>query len=507
MTMKKTLFLPLLLFIGLFFVSCSKDDMDDNSKNPNVELPGTEPVDSVDLEIKDFVWKAMNNVYLYKSEIPELANNYFSTQADLNNWLETWDTPEDLFYDGLVADQDRFSWIVDDYEELERTFQASEKSAGFKYQFIYAPDSDFKVLASVIFVSPDGPADMAGLKRNDLISAVNGTEINVNNYQTIFNSDNLDLTISTIENGNVVASGDPVTVNKIEFKEKPIAVDKVFTVDGIKIGYIYLSTFLGEFGIDDAKLNDAFAEFKSENIDELVVDLRYNQGGYGAFASDLATMVTGQFEGDIFTKEVWNTEYQDYFLQNDPEFLYTRFSSTLDNGDAINSLNLDKVYIIETDRSYSASEMFLVGLEPYVDVVHVGTNTGGKFMGSYTIYDSETLFTKENINPDHKYALQPLVFKYANADGYTDFVDGLTPDIEIDEDYYNLGQLGDLNEPLLARTIDAITGQTNSSGLISRKSNALKSHKIFMEDDKGYLIGSNKSVETFLKKKVNSVEN
>ena len=376
--MKKTLLL-LFFLAGLLFVSCSKDDLNDKS---TAELPGQEPDDNVKLEIKDFVWKAMNDVYLYKSKIPELADDYFATQGDLNDYLESWDSPEDLFYDGLVADDvDRFSWIVDDYEELEREFQGSNKSAGFKYQFVYAPESESQVVASVIFVSLDGPADIAGLKRGDLISEVNGVEINIDNYRNIFNSDNLELGLSTIQNGSLVSSGDLISVTKTEFKEKPIAVNEVFTVDGIKIGYLYLSSFLGEFGIDDVKLNEAFGKFKSENINKLIVDLRYNQGGYSIFANDLASMVTGQFEGEIYTQQMYNENYQNYFLQEDPEYLYERFPSTLENGDAINSLGLNEIYIIETGRSYSASEKFLIGLEPYIDVVHVGASTGGKFQG------------------------------------------------------------------------------------------------------------------------------
>jgi hypothetical protein len=52
----------------------------------------------------------------------------------------------------------------------------------------------------------------------------------------------------------------------------------------------------------------------------------------------------------------------------------------------------------------------------------------------------------------------PLVFKTANANGVTDYVDGLPPDLELIEDYSNLGQLGDVDEPLLAAAIAVITG-------------------------------------------------
>ena len=481
--------MPLFL-LGIFFTSCSKDDVTDDAGDRTEEVEQT--VETRNLEIEDFVWKAMNNIYLYKSEVPELGDTYFKTQADLNKYLLKYDSPEDLFYNGLVSDKDNFSWIVDDYEEHENYLQGSSKSAGFRYGFTYVPGSTSKVMAYVIFISPNGPADAAGLKRGDFITEVNGIEITLNNYQGIFNSDNLTLGISTKEDGFLVKSEDAITVNKSVFKEKPIAVDKVFTVEGVKIGYIYLSTFLGEYGIDDAKLNDVFGKFKSENIDELIVDLRYNSGGYSDFSTDMASMVTGQFEGKVFTQMIWNKDWLDYWDKYNREFLFNRMDGKISNGQDINSLNLNRVYVIETDRSYSASESFLIGLEPYIEVIHVGLKTGGKYQGSYTIYDSEGFFSKKNINPNHKYALQPLVYKYANSVGFTDFPDGLIPDIEIDEDPDNLGQLGELDEPLLARTIAAITGNSSSLAL-QKRANEQKIifDKLPTEDGKGLFISSN----------------
>jgi carboxyl-terminal processing protease len=484
----KKFFMSMLLLV-LMITSCSKDEEIRDVKEEEEVLEELSPQEKRNLETKDFVWKAMNYIYLYKGKIPELANDFFDTQADLNEYLSNYNSPEELFYDGLVAEEDRFSWIVEDYEELEKYLSGSSKSAGFRYGVSYAPNSSTKVIAYVIYVSPDGPADIAGLKRADYITEVNGTEITVDNYRGIFNSDHLELGLSIVKDGVLVKDGDPITVTKTEFKEKPIAFEQVFTVEGVKIGYVYLSTFLGEFEVDDVKLNDVFGRFKSENIDELIVDLRYNSGGYAEFSADLASMVTGQLEGEIFTQQIWNDDWQNYFLQEDPEYLYERFDSEVSNGQAINSLKLNKVYIIETDRSYSASESFLVGLEPHIEVIHVGTNTGGKFQGSVTVYDSEGFFNKENINPDHKYAVQPLIYKYANANGYTDFTEGLIPDIEQEENPSNLGQLGDLNEPLLARTIEAITGVSSSSQ--KKPNETIDLRTIPMESGKGYYIGSN----------------
>ncbi|PTX43291.1 peptidase S41-like protein [Christiangramia gaetbulicola] len=488
-----------LFLTGGIITSCSdSDDVEDFPvEKPDNTLTAEE---ELELEIKDFVWKAMNNIYLYKSDVPDLADNRFSSQTELKEYLLKWDSPEDLFYDGLLYDypeKDRFSWIVDDYVELENMFQATGKSAGFKYGFAYAPNSNSQVLAYVTYVSPGGPADDSGLERGDYISEVNGSTITVNNYQGIFGNDVLELGLSTIQDGVVVPEENPITVTKASFKEETVPVSKVFTEGGVKIGYLYLSTFLGEFGIDDTKLNNVFGEFKAQNVQELIVDLRYNSGGYSEFSADLASMVTGQFEGEIFTQQKWNENYQAYFEQEAPERLYNRFDSKIDDGAAINSLNLNRVYVIATGRSYSASESFIIGLEPYIDVVHVGSDTGGKFQGSVTLYDSEN-FSKTGANPDHKYALQPLVYKFANANGYTDFIDGLTPDVLIEESPSNLGQLGELDEPLLAETIAQITGnRSQSPGDFER----WESGKLQPEDERGFYISSKNIFDELPQKK------
>jgi C-terminal processing protease CtpA/Prc len=484
----KKFFMPLFL-LGIFFTSCSKDDVTEEVEEKKEEVE--QPVETRNLEVEDFIWKSMNNIYLFKNQVPHLADNYFKNQNELNDYLLKWDSPEDLFYDGLLADEDRFSWIVTNYEELENYLQGSSKSAGFRYGYAYAPNSSTKVFAYVIYVSPDGPADNAGLKRGDYITSVNSKEMTINNYQGIFNSDNLELGLSTIDDGFLTPAGDPISVTKANFKEKPIAVEKIFTVEGVKIGYLYLSTFLGEHGIDDVKLNDVFGKFKSEGIDELVVDLRYNGGGYADFGSDMGSMVTGQFKGEIYNQRVWNDAWQNYWLKNYSQNVYVRFDGEISNGQAINSLNLDRVYVIETDRSYSASESFLMGLEAYIDVVHIGTNTGGKFQGSMTIYDSEGFFNKENINPNHKYAIQPLVYKLANANGFTDYIDGLIPDIFKEEEIFNLGQLGELNEPLLATAIEAIVGVSSTTYAAQQKKaedQMIELRKIPTEDGKGLSI-------------------
>ena len=194
------------------------------------------------------------------------------------------------------------------------------------------------------------------------------------------------------------------------------------------------------------ELNSVFGQFASENISDLVVDLRYNSGGQISTAEDLSSMITGQFNGELFANQEFNSNF------DNQEIL---FDDNTSSGGGINSLNLNQVYIITTSSTASASELVISALTPYIDVVQVGTTTTGKFQGSITVYDSDD-FRRQGANPNHKYALQPLVLRTVNANGFTDFVDGLEPDVEQSEDFNDLGQLGQPDEPLLSTVLNII---------------------------------------------------
>ena len=81
----------LFLFSSSLLISCSKDD--DDVIDDEVGKTGPDR----NLEVEDFIYKGMNNIYLYKTYVPKLADSYFSTQADLNDFLDDFDSPEDLF--------------------------------------------------------------------------------------------------------------------------------------------------------------------------------------------------------------------------------------------------------------------------------------------------------------------------------------------------------------------------------------------------------------------------
>jgi len=232
----------------------------------------------------------------------------------------------------------------------------------------------------------------------------------------------------------------------------------------------------------DGQLNDAFATLNSENITDLIIDLRYNGGGRVSSATYLGGMVTGQFDGKLFSKEVWNEKVldavdSDRFINNfTNEILNRDQNQNIILQEPINSLNLDRVYFITTESSASASELLMNSLSVYIDVYSVGTTTTGKVYGSVTLYDSDNLTRNgDNLNPNHTWAIQPLVLEIQNADGDNQ-PNGIIPNVNLPEDFGNLGTLGERSDPLLDRTIMLITTGNRSS--ISGKSNPFRMEEV-----------------------------
>lgn len=436
------------LFIGITS-SCS-DDADDVGPKP--PTPGEER----NLVVENFIYRGMNEIYLYKSFVPVLADNYFSSQTERNDFLDNYASPEDLFDNGVTASQDRFSFLVDDYVELENLFSGVSKTSGLSYGLVRYCEGCSDIFGYVRLVLPNTSADEEGVERGMIFNRVDGEQLTATNYTTLLAPDTFTIGLAKLEESSIDNLEETITLTKREYVKNPVFVSKVIETEGKKVGYIYYDSFTADF---DKELNDAFGYFQSETVTDLVLDLRYNGGGSVRTATDLAAMITGQFAGELFMQEQWNADYQAYF-ESTPELqerLLNKFNTTLKTGEIINSLNLSKVYVLTTNRSASASELIINGLEPYIDVVQIGETTTGKFQASVTLYDSQN-FGRSTANTAHTYAIQPLVLKSVNSAGVSDYINGLAPDYAISEDYRNLGQLGDSNEPFLSLALDVILG-------------------------------------------------
>ncbi|MEE9407507.1 MAG: S41 family peptidase [Polaribacter sp.] len=414
-----------------------------------------------------FIWKGMNAYYFWQKDIPNLADNRFTTFSDLYTHFRGYSSQGSVFESLLKKPNDRFSWIVDDYVELENSFQGINLSNGMEFGLKRYENSAVNIYGYVRYVVPNSDADNKGVKRGMIFNGINGTQLTDTNYTGLLFSSNTNYTANFADYnaGNPSSNGGSADLNKVQIQENPIAVSKIITDGSKKIGYLLYNQFASSY---DGELNAAFSTFKSSNVDELIIDLRYNGGGSVRTATYLGSMITGQFNGQLYSKEVWNEKVQaavsaDRFINN--------FTNEIENGSikqTINNLNLTSVYFIVSGSTASASELVINALSPYIDVKIVGTTTVGKQVGSITLYDSENLQrTGDNLNPDHKYAIQPIVLEISNKNNQNypeGFIPGLTlPGIKLAENYGNLGVLGERSDPLLDRTLVYISTGAKTS--------------------------------------------
>lgn len=428
--LKKKIFLVLLATTTLL-TSCFKDRDDEIASERSEEVA---------FQIKDFIYRGLNFFYLYKADTPELANDAFANDGEKTTFLNSFESPEALF-DFLESAQDRFSFLTDDYITLINSLNGVSENNGMEYGLIRYPDGSGNVFGYVRYVLPNTDAATKGIQRGIIFNTIDGQQLTENNFSELFEPTTYTIGLATFDGSTITSTGDTVALTKAPYTENPIFIANTIIVENQPIGYLMYNAFTRDF---DPQLNAAFAQFQADGITELIIDLRYNGGGSVSTATDLAGMITGQFEGQVFYNEEWNVDRQEEYAS--PGL----FDGSLTTGEALNSLNLTRVYVITTGRTASASELVINGLNPYIDVIQVGTATTGKFQASFLLFDAPApQFSFNEANPSHTYAMLPLVFKTANVNGVTDFIDGLDPYVELGEDYSNLGILGDVREPLL----------------------------------------------------------
>lgn len=440
------------------FIRCSNDIDQENTQSINnldsddiaVNLEG-------ELQISDFVWKGLNEFYYWQEEVEALSDEKLNNEKTYASFISENSNPE-IFFNSLKHPEDRFSWIEKNYIDLENTLQGIFATNGVEFGLLYACENCNELIGFVKYILKDSDADGKNIQRGDFFTGVNGIRLTSNNYRSLLFGENLSYTLnmSSLQSGTLISNGINVELTKEEnFKTNPIQISKTLSIpNGEKVGYLMYNQFVADISDD---LNKTFAYFKTEGVTELILDLRYNGGGSVQNCVELASMITGQFNSEIFAQEIWNQKLLTYLEERfGKESLINRFVNKLENEDLLNSLKFDRVYVITSSESASASELLINGLTPYIEVIQVGEKTFGKNVGSITVYDY--IDNEKTKNPDHTYAMQPIVLKIANSDGYADYTDGLEPSTEVEEDIRNLGILGDPFEPLLATTLNLISG-------------------------------------------------
>src|SRR5690554_18995 len=422
--------------------------------------------------ISQFVYDGMSLFYLWSNEII----NKKPTANDNN--------PAEYFYSILNSTDTEhgWSWITDDVESLMAGFDGESTDAfGFKPLPLYYESGSDRIVGFVRYVYPNTPAEKAGIKRGDIITHANGNLITVNNY-SIMNGANAKTTFTVLDQN--FENPRDIDITPAVINTDPVLYYKVYQGEGFegrKVGYLFYTEFIENY---NESLYEVFSEFKSAGITDLVLDLRYNPGGGISAATYLASLIAPVAEvqkKSVFTIMSYNGYVNDIYDQNkwDRNDYLGDYNSKYSNPINANVNNGDlNLYIITTSSSASASELLTFCLKPFMQVVHIGEKTSGKYTASWTLhaYNNyngrvQRVYVESSLTDEEKrdlknWGMQPIVGRYTDKDN-KDFIatNGLIPNHPIAETYINERNastwkpIGDTEDYLFAKAISLITGK------------------------------------------------
>jgi len=421
--MKKILFaLSLIMLIA----SCKKDvtTITDNSGGV------------ANTDVNTWIYQTMNYYYLWSSNMPKI------TSTNLN------DRPMNYFYTILndYGNTDRFSWIDSSATNLTNQLNGINTVLGIKYSIFYVDNAQVNLAFVIAYVLKGSPAEKAGLKRGDIILKVDDQNITMGNYGSILQNQTLKLGMGTYAAGVFSTNGIANTITKIEMQTNPILKDTVIKWGGRKVGYMAYIQFLSSY---DDSLRAVFGRFKNTGIDELVIDLRYNGGGYVTSSDLLTDLIVKDLAGKVdklMNKKVYNDTYT---AELNKSYGASAFNTNF-KMEANNISTLNRVFILTSNGTASASELVINNLKPFMDVILVGEHTYGKNVGSFTLTDSKNRWS---------YGLQPITFKIANSLNESNYgtKDGFLPNVNVVDNVLPFKQLGDPYETVLYKALFQIS--------------------------------------------------
>ena len=421
-----------------------------------------------------FAYNVMDAYYLWKDEI----------KADLEKW-ENWEEPiqkvADLRYkDRSGKDIDRWTLLTDDFSSFQGGVSGHTRTLGMDFQLYYTDKTQTGICAVVTYTYAGSPAEAAGLRRGDVILTIDGSKMTPDNYQQLVRNGLLGG--GTVKLG--LSDGKTVTLTAVDMYENPVQTVRILENGaGKKVGYLHYTSFT----LDSCEeLSEVFRHFVSEGINDLVLDLRYNGGGYVTAEEVLASMLVPVKEVEaesVFTRQVYNSELAKK-MSDEPSRFKTGFTFRSNGSQQIVSTaganpDLPRLFVLVTESSASASECLVCGLRPYMDVRLIGGKTGGKYCAGYIIDATDWFDSVKEALDDGEYekalpyvdnwGIYVMYARYADCNGNTlSMPDGIAPDVEADDDPTDGFELGDPQESMLSEALGLIEGRTRASEHPSR---------------------------------------
>lgn len=417
------------LLLLLLFNSCTTSE---EPISPDVVQPY--PSDNVYDEFNHWVYYQMNEQYLWREDLPD------SLDCDYN-------LPPRDFFKSLLSDKDRFSYFTINQSYKGSRSTENNSNLGFEYQTMQ--DHNGNQWLYVLYVYGNYAKQMR-IKRGDLLKEVScGTFKKAH----IVGNEIKGLTPQEIRLGF-----------NIGIEKNSVLLDSIYDIDNKSIGYL---CYLEYSDIED--LIVPLSKFASLRIDELILDLRYNPGGYVSTCKFLCNCIVQSWNyGNIFQICSYNNRLSKKNLfETGSELSYSYFNDLPQLGEEVLGeypiipLDLDKIIVITSSHTASASEATIVCLKPYINVVTIGGQTVGKGVGSWLIS-----------NPKYQYAIQPITMRYYNSLMETTPDEGIIPDLYVEDSYSgNVKDIGDINERLLKIALAHIKGEALQSNIATRSLN------------------------------------
>lgn len=399
----------------LLFASCKKEEsLTPSNLNPT---PGGSPTDANVL--KDSALFYTKDIYLWNDKIPAAFNarSYADPSAIMTAIRQYSIEP------GFSTPVDRWSFAVNqrDWDNV-----SSGIAGDFGISVFFRQESDLRIRS----VEPQSPAGRAGIRRGWRITKINGnSNISTGNtsfvVQHVYQSSNTSFTFQKPDGSSVTLS-----LEAAYYQEAPVVLDSVYSVNGKKIGYFVFSSFLGDTTKIYNEFSRVFNRFGAEGVQDVVVDLRYNGGGYVTVAETLANyLAPSAANGNVMMVQKFNNKYSSY--------------NTTDLFRKKGPLNLSRIFFVVSNGTASASELLINSLRPYMEVVLLGTSrTHGKPVGYFPI-------------PVGNWYILPVSFFTVNKNGEGNYYNGLAINSQVadglDKDW------GDRGETSLASAINYIS--------------------------------------------------
>lgn len=445
------IFIPILL-LSFLVLACKKEV---TPPEPSVVTPVKQPRTSDQL-LKDSIYYYYKLYSLWEKSIPQydaiekFTDTISTAQKVLDNLKAK--TP---YFAGYRGAYDRFSYFTSlDKEAGLNAVLRMDEADGYGLFFSLGATTDKVAYPVLNFVEGGSPASKAGLERSDIVVELNGKDMRIDvtcdqtgckaANMTQFNgvidqiSAALKLKTMTLKTQKANSESKNYTLSFETYEVDPLTLDTVFEFANKNVGYLVYSSFeqIGRSGVglkNKTALDNVFQAFANKNIKSLIVDLRYNSGGYvdaGTYLADKIINTAG--DKKLMLKYELNT------------YLSSRFSNSFKDVyfDRKNNLELETVCFIVSERTASAAEMLINVLKPYMNVKIIAETdrTYGKPVG---------FFEQKVMN---KISLWVTSFKLLNANNETDYWLGLNADKKDVEDFI-FTNFGDIDENMIAAAL------------------------------------------------------